>query len=294
VINGQTFSPCSSTSNTIQRRALSLINPTQGQYFGNIIEANAGGTADYEALVLSSQLRRSHGVTVLANYTWSHCLGTGVVPSFSGQAAYTLDQSGVRGNCQLDRRHNINVSVVYDTPRFSGRALRIIGSNWQVGGILQILSGPYYTAGAGLDTALTSVVNYSATTPIGERPNQILPNVYTSGNNSNQWLNPAAFAQPATGTYGNMGVGNILGPGLVNINISLVRKWQIRERQALEFRAESFNVVNHVNPCAQYNQFSNFSALTQCPNLNLASSTFGQILDAADPRINQFALKYVF
>ena len=103
---------------------------------------------------------------------------------------------------------------------FPSRALRIVGSNWQVGGILQILSGPYYTAGSGLDTALTAVVNYSATTPIGERPNQILPNVYTIGNNSNQWLNPAAFAQPATGTYGNMGVGNILGPGLVNLNIA--------------------------------------------------------------------------
>ena len=97
VINGQTFSPCSSTANTIQRRLLSLINPTQGQYFGNIIEANAGGTRHYEALVISSQLRRSNGVTVLANYTWSHCIGTGVVPSFSGQASvHSRPERGAR------------------------------------------------------------------------------------------------------------------------------------------------------------------------------------------------------
>jgi hypothetical protein len=232
---------------------------------------------------------------VQGNYTWSHCIGTGVVPSFSGAGADTLARSGsdLRGNCQLDRRHNVNVSTVYETPKFASRTARILGSGWQIGGILQILSGPYLTAGSGLDMALTGVVNFSATAPIGERPNQVLASPY-SVSGGNQYLNPAAFAQPATGTYGTMGVQNIKGPGLVNINMSLVRKFAIREKESLEVRAESFNVANHVNPCPQYNQFTNFSAIAQCPVMNLTSSSFGQIQTAGDPRIDQLALKFVF
>jgi hypothetical protein len=139
--------------------------------------------------------------------------------------------------------------------------------------------------GAGIDTALTAV-----NTSVGERPNQVLPSVYKV-NGGNQWLNPAAFAQPATGTYGTLGYQNIRGPGLVNINMNLVRRFQIREKMALEVRAESFNVANHVNPCPQNTAQG---PAPVCPVLTLTSATFGQIQYAGDPRINQFALKFVF
>ena len=65
------------------------------------------------------------------------------------------------------------------------------------------------------------------------------------------------------------------------INTNLTRTFQIREKQSLEFRVESFNLPNHVNPIS--------------PSTVLSSTnTFGKILNANDPRIMQMALKYVF
>jgi len=108
----------------------------------------------------------------------------------------------------------------------------------------------------------------------------VLANPLNADKSGDLWINPAAFAQPALGTYGNLGSRNILGPGSIVINTNLTRTFQIREKQSVEFRVESFNLPNHVNPIN--------------PNTVLSNNTFGKILNANDPRIMQLALKYVF
>lgn len=108
----------------------------------------------------------------------------------------------------------------------------------------------------------------------------MLANPYSSGKSIRQYLNPAAFATPATGMYGNMGANNIEGPGFFGIDTGLTRKFKIRERQSLEVRGEAFNVLNHTNPGN--------------PVTTLSSTTFGVIQSANDPRILQLALKYMF
>jgi hypothetical protein len=112
-----------------------------------------------------------------------------------------------------------------------------------------------------------------------QRPNQILSNVYGDKSFDN-YLNPAAFAQPAIGTLGNVPRGSITGPGTWQFDAALTRTFQLGEMQRLEFRAEAFNVTNSVRMNA--------------PNVTLSSSTFGQVTSARDPRIMQFALKYFF
>src|SRR5262249_32258788 len=112
------------------------------------------------------------------------------------------------------------------------------------------------------------------------RSDQVLPNVYAPNKGIQQWLNPLAFAQPALGTYGNMGPATVRGPGFFGIDTGVTRKFPVREKQSFEFRGEIFNVLNHTNP---NNPVSNFT-----------SSTFGKIQSANDPRILQLALKYVF
>lgn len=279
VINGTTYTPCSSVSNTTQRRKLYLQNPAQGKYYGSIVQENATGTMSYNGLFLTVQRHVGRGLTVQGNYTWSHCINTGTqqliaIPIIAGNHPIP-ERAGLRGNCSLlepDRRHNFNLSTVYSTPQYNNPRLRLLASGLQIAGIVRVLSGDHFSLLAGVDQALSATDD--------ERPQQVLPDVYAPNKNIRQWLNPRAFAPPALGTYGNMGPGTVLGPGFFGIDLSLTRRFVIRERRWLELRGEAFNVLNHVNPLD--------------PVGTLTSSTFGQIQAANDPRILQIALKFVF
>jgi carboxypeptidase family protein len=279
VLNGITYSPCSSVNNTTQRRQLYLQNPSQGKYYGSIVTENATGTMSYNGLFVTAQRNLSTGLILQANYTFSHCINTGTqqlisIPIIAGISSIPA-RSGLRGNCSIlepDRRQNFNLSTVYQTPKLSNQTLRLLASGWQVSGIVRVLSGDYISALAGIDQALSGTND--------QRPQQVLANIYQPGKNITQWLNPKAFAQPAVGTYGNMGPGTIRGPGFFGIDMSVTRKFRFRERHTLEVRGEAFNVLNHVNPLD--------------PVTTLSTGTFGQIQAANDPRILQLAMKYMF
>jgi len=258
--------------NTDQRRVLYLANPDQGQYYGPITAPDDGGTRSFNALLLSVQRRRSKGITVQGNYTLSHCIDSGANINLNNNGRPPGRRRFEQGNCEADRRHNFNMSTVYETPEFSRQALRALGSGWRISGIVRILSGAYLTALSGLDNALDASPD--------QRPNQVLPRVYASDKSTDLWLNPAAFAQPTAGTYGNLANNTILGPGNIRIDMGLTREFKMREKHSVELRFEAFNLPNHVNPGN--------------PVTTLTSPTFGKILSAADPRIMQLALKYVF
>ena len=93
-----------------------------------------------------------------------------------------------------------------------------------------------------MDRALDTVAN--------QRPNQILGDPYDDRSSGplTRYLNPAAFAQPAFGTYGNMGPLNIHGPRTWQFDTALSRIFKVREAQTLEFRAEAYNLTNSFRP----------------------------------------------
>src|SRR6266516_740957 len=264
---------CSTTGNTNLRRILSLQNPAQGQFYTGITQAGDDGTRSFNAMILSVQKRRTKGVTILANYTLSHCIDDGLRQDLNtGQIAERrrLD----RGNCELDRRQNFNTSTIYETPQFSNGTVLILATGRQISGIVRILAGQSLSVLSGLDQALTGAT-------ADQRPNQILASPYVPNKSiQNGWINPAAFTQPALGTYGTLGPRNIRGPGSINVDMGLTRTFRVREKQSIQFRAEAFNIPNHVNR-------SN-------PILTFTDPNFGKILSAADGRTMQMALKYVF
>ena len=242
-----------------------------------------GGTQSYHGLILSLDRRAFSGVTAGINYTWSHCYGdqtdtTGDGPNPGQGYTNPLNRDADRGNCDSDRRHLFNVSSVAQTPKFANRTLNMLASGWRITGIYHFTSGKPINVLSGFDQALNGVQS--------QRAQQILQNPYgdKSGRPLTNFLNPAAFAQPALGTLGNVGRNSIQGPSTWQLDMGLSRSFQVREGQRLEFRAEVFNLTN------SFRADNSNTALANGFNNNL----FGQIRGARDPRILQFALKYVF
>ena len=131
--------PCSSTSNLSQRRVLALQNPAAGAYYSTISLSDDGANANYNGLLLSARHRFSSNYTVLANYTWSHCISeANFVGTLAGNGYQNpYNRNADRGSCAFDLRHIVNVSLVAATPRFSGnRAARYLLSGWQIAPIL--------------------------------------------------------------------------------------------------------------------------------------------------------------
>jgi hypothetical protein len=271
---------CNATSNTNQRRALYLQNPVQGAYYGTVHSLDDGGTASYNALLLTAQHRLSAHYTVLGNYTYSHCITDPFTSELDGvQYTNPANRHFDRGNCvTIDRKHLVNISGVFEVPRFSGRLLQAIAGDWKASTSFRITSGQALTVAAGLDQALNGIG--------GQRPN-LNGDPYAANQSASTWLNtaPGVFTQPAFGTFGNLGAGAIRGPAWVTLDAALFRSFVVGEKQRIELRGEAFNLPNHVRP--------------PNPGLTLSTtSTFGQIssatVGAGDPRIMQFALKYIF
>ena len=271
---------CTTAGNLTLRRVTYLQNPLQGQFYSGIATVDDGATASYNALFVSAQKRVSQGFSVQANYTWSHCIGD-IFDTQTGAAGAAVagipgNREALRSNCGTsDVRQLFNLSMVAQTPVFSNRLLRLAATGWQISPIVRIQSAQQFTVTAGLDTALSGV---SIT---GETANLASPGtIYPANQSYGNWLNRAAFSTPANGTYGNLGLNNIKGPGIFTLDMSLVRSFRLREKMSLQIRAEAFNLPNWVN-------FSN-------PTAALNSNIFGTITAAGDPRIVQLAAKFLF
>src|SRR5207247_6422495 len=169
-----------------------------GQYYGAISGLDDGGTGNYHGTLLSVQRRAAKGLTVSANYTWSHCIGD-IVKTSQTAAEYVIpgNRSSSRGNCGSDRRQSFNSSTVYQTPAFSNRTVKMLFSGWQISAIVKLISGQYFDVTAGSDRALTGAA--------GQRTNQVLSDPFAANKSATQRLNPSAFATPMTGPYGTMG-----------------------------------------------------------------------------------------
>jgi hypothetical protein len=102
---------CSSTTNTNNRRILSLIDfQRTGQFVGNLAEYQSVGKSGYNGMLLDLRKRASHGITINANYTWSHCISSdqdtlnGSLYDSGTTYIYLKDRNRGISNCSIDRR----------------------------------------------------------------------------------------------------------------------------------------------------------------------------------------------
>jgi hypothetical protein len=238
------------------------------------------GLARYNALTATVRTPNWHGLTLLSWFTFSRDMTT------SGEGYSDI------GN--LDYRHpyiwagpslinpdlrNVN-SWNYDLPFGKNRMFRLpaaadwIAGGWTVSGTVTFAQGGHQEV-IGTDT--------SATGQIFPMPNLVCdPNHVRGGRTRLEWFNTSCFEDPPFGTFGNATLGSVLEPGLNNWNMSVNKAFPLsaNEERRVEFRAEFFNAFNHT----QWGFFSN----------STRSATFGQILDAHNPRQIQLALKVLF
>jgi hypothetical protein len=152
-----------------------------------------------------------------------------------------------------------------------------VAGGWNLTGIATLQSGNTFTVGSGVDNSRTGV---------GQDRADVVGDPYFSGDRSRndviaQYLNKAAFAPNALGTFGAQGRNRFRGPGFANYDFGLHKNFRISERVNTQFRFETFNTFNRVNlnsPTTAQNSV-NFMRIT---------STLG------DPRILQFALRLSF
>ncbi len=292
-LNGVSYPTCSTTANTDARRLLTLERPQDGAKIGPLAEFDDGGTSIYHGMLLSIEKRAARGLTFTGNYTLSHCISPYADINSNGPPAnetYTKpnDRDFDRGNCLSDRRHIFNFTAVAETPKFSNPTMHMLAEAWRLSGIYRWSSGVPVSVVSGTDQALSGTSL--------QRANQILANPYKDRSNRPyaQWIDPAAFAAPALGTYGNVGWNSLFGPSTWSFDMALSRTFNVHERQRFEVRAEAFNVTNSFIPMGLSGAPSTGNTTNATNSLALNSNTFGQIRTAQPPRVMQFALKYVF
>ena len=164
---------------------------------------------------------------------------------------------------------------VFSSPEFASQALQNVAGNWNLSLIYRRTTGPFVTADIGRDRSMSGIDT--------QRPNQLLDDVFLDAPGPMaQYLNPAAFKEPAVGALGDMGTRNIRIFGSWDFDVGLTRRFQLGENQQLEFRAEAYNLTNSFRP-----------VMSRGFN-NLRNRNFGRIRASEDPRILQFALKLSF
>jgi hypothetical protein len=268
--------------------------------------------SNYNSLQVRLEKRFSHGLQYEAAYTFAHALDNASSASLgsvnNGDFRDQRFPNAEYGNADFDVRHRFVFSYVYDLPFGRGRTfaknasgfLNQILGNWQMSGVFSAATGNYYTA--------TDIVSVSNSPDCGGTVgfNCARPNLVGNPNARpcvpGTLFNTCAFEDNnVQGTFGNAGRNIIQGPGYKTWDTSLVKQFPVREQMHFEFRAEFFNILNHVNYL--FGQFGAISAeptpLELDPNsintvANPRASSFGYPLAARPPRQVQFALKFYF
>jgi hypothetical protein len=250
-----------------------------GGRFAEIDYKTSGGTDHYDALQTTLNRRFNSGLSLGAQYTWSHSIGDSGGSNEANTAGNPFDFGADRGSNNFDVRQSFNMSVLYQIP--VGRGLKYLGQargiadailgGWQIGGIENARTGVpvdvlvvrpdiAYRDSAGNVYANPVVLNGQVlTTPVvntlggGSSRNVRRPDVvagvdpYLHTDNKLQWINPAAFSLPAPGTFGNSGRNSLTGPMLAQTDITLSKKFRFTESKNLEFRSEFYNIFNKAN-----------------------------------------------
>jgi len=294
--------PISTSGNADQRRLYSgctLADPPSKCVYSSTGLVASIANSSYNALETSLRKRFSHGLSFLASYTFSKSIDDASSFNMTGSAASSpgendlaqnpFDLAAERGRSLFDARHRFVLSYQWSLPFFKdahGWQHQALGG-WQLNGIATLMSGTPFTVYDSNDVSVQGgapeITGFSANRPDlvpGQNPN-------SGPHNRNNWLNTNAFQRitqdpnSPVQQFGTAGRNIAQGPGYSNWDFSAFKNFRVAEGKEFQFRAELFNFLNHTNYMLPESDISN-------------QSTFNHILSAREPRLVQFALKFLY
>ncbi len=271
-VNPAVPGPGATLANSQQRRIYrdyNLVRPTFSRF-----------NSHYHALQTRLQQRYSSGLSFLLAYTWSKAIDFQSSVNLSGenrpQDAFSLRD--VRGLAAFHVAHRFVGSYGYELPWGKNRRdlPGLILGGWQLQGIFSAQTGGPLTVNEPVDLSLRALG--------ADRPDGVA-NPNNGPKTPQEWFTRAAFQRLSAAAggqrSGTAGRNTVIGPGLVQTDLSLLKRFRLTEAQGVEFRSEFFNALNRTN--------------FRDPGVNIGQpATFGVIQAARPARIIQFALKYEF
>jgi hypothetical protein len=316
----------------------SLRAPFQGVSVNGFFQNQSTAQSTYHSLQTSLTKRFSRGLQFLVSYTWARSIDNasgqgggagfgGVVnPGGVGETSTVignqLNNRANRGVSDFDRTHRLVASYLWDLPKPAfadgSTAGRMVFANWQVAGIITAMSGLPIDI---VDTGAGSFYGLSGGSAPLARPDWATGadrDAATGNPPAGYFFNPFAFQRPviqagqvipssngaatagAIGTdFGNVGRNVLRGPRQTNVDFSVIKRFPILETKSFEFRAEFFNLFNHVNlanPISDFNAIlASGGSIDPLTGKVINPGAFGRIISTSNnPRIIQLAFKFNF
>lgn len=248
-------------------------------------------SSNYQSLQLQYQRTVATGVHALASYTWSHSIDF-------GSTSTMLDEQ--RADSDFDVRHNLQAGLRWDLPSISTNPfVGAVLNHWGLDGRYSIRTAfPITFNGSLLTDPINGKMYYGGLNLVAGQP------VYLHGSSCNDLgygtqcpggkaLNPAAFTASRTGN-GNAPRNFVRGFGANQVNMAATRDFPLREKISLQFRAETFNLLNHPNFGYVDSSISDAAFGQATKMLNQSLGGMNSLYQQGGPRSMQFALKLLF
>ena len=292
-----TSTPILSSVNNVTAAIL----PYQG--YTSIHYNRFGASSAYNALQVKVSRRFSSKLTFNADYTWAKAIDLDDVDYDADVFPDYTQLHKFYAPAGFDRRNVFNFQYVYDLPQFKGsnKLVQLTAGGWEWSGVTQFWGGTPCLTNA---SPTNDSCDLKSSGNLGNggfghiRPDYIGGPIITPHNHNvpagqfPMWFNPAAFASPANGSFGNFHRNSIYGPGVDNWNMSLFKNFIFTESLRLQLRFEAYNVFNHTQWANVNNSLSAPNPGTPFSGANAGNA--GQINSARDPRQLQLGGKFYF
>jgi hypothetical protein len=283
------------------------------------------GHSNYNGLAVQLNRRFARGLQMATAYTWSHNIDNSTAEVASTyltprRAENFNDVGAEKASSALDRRHRLTLSLIWDVPFFknsSNWAMKNLAGNWEFAPIYTYESPEYFTVQSGIDSNLNgdsapdrTIINPSGTAHTGSdvvglsATGALVPLTSSTALQNTvvayMALNPnARYIRAGYGAYANSGRNTEASRPIDNVDLSLLKRFNISERLRTEIGMQALNVFNHpqftpgsVNNAAAVNTF-NSAALSyvtvSSPSFNNPEQAF-----SSSPRVVQIVAKFIW